>query len=48
MILSIIFLVLSIYLILIMYEMNKPAYKWVFKVARMFINKILKKIKNEK
>ena len=48
MILSIIFIILSIYLVLKIYEMNKPAYKWVFRLLRMFVYKILKKIKNEK
>ncbi len=48
MILSIIFIILSIYLISIIYEMNKPAYKLAFRLLRMFVNKILKKIKNEK
>ena len=46
MILSIIFLVLSIYLVLIMYKMNKPAYKWTFRVARIVKNRFKKKIDN--
>lgn len=43
MILSIIFLVLSIYLILIMYKIYRPAYKWVFRVIK---NRFKKKLDN--
>jgi len=46
MILSIIFLVLSIYLALIIYEMNRPAYKLAFRVARIVKNRFKKKLDN--
>ena len=46
MILSIIFIILSIYLVLITYEMNRPAYKWTFRVARIVKNRFKKKLDN--
>ena len=46
MILSIIFIILSIYLVLIIYEMNKPAYKLAFRVIRISKHKFKKKLDN--
>lgn len=46
MILSIIFIILSIYLVLIIYEMNKPAYKLAFRVVRISKNRFKKKLDN--
>ena len=46
MILSIIFIILSIYLVLIIYEINKPAYKLAFRVARIVKNRFKKKLDN--
>ncbi len=46
MILSIIFIILSIYLILIMYEINRPIYKLAFRVARIVKNRFKKKLDN--
>lgn len=46
MILSIIFIILSIYLVLIIYEMNKPAYKLAFRVVRIVKNRFKKKLDN--
>ena len=46
MILSIIFIILSIYLISIIYEMNKPAYKLAFRLLRISKNRFKKKLDN--
>ena len=42
----IIFIILSIYLILIIYEMNKPAYKLAFRLLRISKNRFKKKLDN--
>lgn len=42
----IIFIILSIYLILIIYEINKPAYKLAFRLLRISKNRFKKKLDN--
>ena len=42
----IIFIILSIYLVLIIYEMNKPAYKLAFRLLRISKNRFKKKLDN--
>ena len=42
----VIFIILSIYLVLIIYEMNKPAYKLAFRLLRISKNRFKKKLDN--
>lgn len=44
MLLAIIFIILSIYLVLIIYEINKPTYKLAFRVVRISKNRFKKKL----
>lgn len=46
MILSILLIILSIYLVLIIYEMNKPIYKWAFRILRILAFRVARIVKN--